>query len=229
MSRIFITGDTHSDTDWEKVNTTRFPVQKELTKDDYLIIAGDFGGVWDNSREDKYILDSYNSRYFTTLFVDGNHENFKLLNSYPVEEFHGGKVHRIRESVYHLMRGQVYDFDGRKLFTFGGATSHDRYLRKEGKSWWPKELPSEEELKEAEKNLEACGYDVDYVITHCCPRRALFELGLTRYYSEDKLNRFFDYLTEDKDLKFKKWFFGHYHEDMKSEPWHLLFNTIEEL
>lgn len=32
-----------------------------------------------------------NDRPFTTLFVDGNHENFDLLNAYPVENWHGGK------------------------------------------------------------------------------------------------------------------------------------------
>lgn len=229
MSRIFITGDTHASLSWEKVNTKKFPIQKELTKDDLLIIAGDFGGVWDNGAGDKYVLDAYESRNFTTLFVDGNHENFPLLSTFPVEEFHGGKVHRIRDSVYHLMRGQVYDFGGRTFFTFGGATSHDRIWRQAGIDWWPEELPSEAELKEAERNLEACGYKVDYVISHCCPRRALSELGLIKFYTEDRLNRFFDYLTEDKGLQFKKWYFGHYHEDMEIGPWNLLFNTIEEI
>jgi hypothetical protein len=47
------------------------------------------------------------------------------LNAYPVEEWHGGKVHKIRPSVIHLMRGQVYELQGKKFFTFGGAQSHD--------------------------------------------------------------------------------------------------------
>ena len=46
MSRIFVTGDTHGDYDIAKLNTHNFPVQRELTKEDYLIIAGDFGCVW---------------------------------------------------------------------------------------------------------------------------------------------------------------------------------------
>ena len=64
MSRIFITGDTHADYDWKKLMTKSFPVQKELTKDDYVIIAGDFGGVFLLDRTDKYIQKNYNERNF---------------------------------------------------------------------------------------------------------------------------------------------------------------------
>ncbi|MBR1854730.1 MAG: hypothetical protein IJ794_16560 [Lachnospiraceae bacterium] len=46
MNRIFVTGDTHGDMDIRKLNQRNFPAQRELTKEDYLIIAGDFGNVW---------------------------------------------------------------------------------------------------------------------------------------------------------------------------------------
>src|SRR5699024_12624046 len=36
-----------------------------------------------------------------------------------------GKVHKIRDSVIHLMRGEIFDIDNKKFFTFGGAKSHD--------------------------------------------------------------------------------------------------------
>lgn len=41
--RIYITGDCHNN--FSKFNTEYFYTQKELDKDDYLIICGDFGGV----------------------------------------------------------------------------------------------------------------------------------------------------------------------------------------
>ena len=44
---VYVTGDTHGDIDWSKLNTTHFPEQKDLTEDDLVIIAGDFGGLWD--------------------------------------------------------------------------------------------------------------------------------------------------------------------------------------
>ena len=62
---------------------------------------------------------------FTLLFVDGNHENYDLLAEFPVQMWHGGKVQMIRENVIHLMRGQMFNLQGRRFFTFGGARSHD--------------------------------------------------------------------------------------------------------
>lgn len=105
VSMIYITSDTHGITDWEKLNTLNFPEQKFMNPDnDYVIITGDFGGVW-GDEDDDYVQKFYNSRNFTTLFIDGNHENHDLLDKYPVEEWHGGKVHKISERVIHLMRG----------------------------------------------------------------------------------------------------------------------------
>ena len=44
MGRIYVTGDIHSEPD--RFNMENFPEQKELTRDDYMIICGDFGLVW---------------------------------------------------------------------------------------------------------------------------------------------------------------------------------------
>ncbi len=123
---IYITGDCHAD--FRRFSTNIFPEQREMTKEDYVIICGDFGGVWNKDEEsprEKWDLNWLEDKPFTTLFVDGNHENFDRLYSYPVEKWHGGKVHKIRDSVIHLMRGQVFEIEDRKIFTFGGASSHD--------------------------------------------------------------------------------------------------------
>lgn len=123
---IYITGDTHAD--FSKLENDKFPIQSDMTKNDYVIICGDFGGVWNyivESIYEKQCLDWLDNKNFTTLFVDGNHENFERLYRYPIEEWHGGKVHKIRDSVIHLMRGEIYDIDNKKFFTFGGARSQD--------------------------------------------------------------------------------------------------------
>lgn len=123
---IYITGDCHSN--FERFNEENFSIQKEMTKDDYVIICGDFGGVWtfeEESSREKEVLDWLNEKNFTTLFVDGNHENFTRLYNYPVEEWHGGKVHKIRDSVLHLMREEIFEINNNKILTFGGAKSHD--------------------------------------------------------------------------------------------------------
>lgn len=99
-----------------------------MTKDDFVITCGDFGGVQEKDEESSrgnWWLNWLEEKSYTTLFVDGNYENFDRLYSYPVEEWHGGKVYKIRNSVIHLMCGQVFEIDGKKIFTIGGARSHD--------------------------------------------------------------------------------------------------------
>lgn len=118
---IYITGDTHGKHDfWKLIQFS--DAHPELTKNDYLIVAGDFGGVW-SPRTLESSLRPYQALPFTVLFVDGNHENFDMLYSYSVEIWNGGKVHFIKPDIIHLMRGQVFEIEGKTIFTFGGGSS----------------------------------------------------------------------------------------------------------
>lgn len=232
MSQIYITGDTHGDV--RRLNTTSFFEQKEMTKDDYVIILGDFGLVWDYKGEssyEKYWLDWLDEKPFITLFIDGNHENHDRLDAMPVELWNGGKVHKVRPSVIHLMRGQVFGIDGLKIFTFGGASSHDigdgilepgdwrihywgkqydKFFRVNKQTWWERELPSEEEMEEGRQNLEKVNRKVDYILTHCTNANTTALIGGS-YYGQDILTQ---YLQEIKEkTNFKRWFFGHHHMD----------------
>lgn len=49
---IYITGDTHSN--FSRFTEDKFPIQIEMTKDDFVIICGDFGGVWTFEEEISY-------------------------------------------------------------------------------------------------------------------------------------------------------------------------------
>ena len=89
---IFVTGDTHGEHDIHKLNTIGFPEQKGLTRDDYVIICGDFGVVWNDDACDRYWLEWLENKPWTTLWIDGNHENFDLLRKYPKEQWNGGMV-----------------------------------------------------------------------------------------------------------------------------------------
>jgi len=146
--------------------------------------------VWDGSAADKHWLQWLNDKNFTTLFVNGNHENHPKLNGYDVVTFCGGKAHRVMGSVYHLMRGQVFTIEGMKFFAVGGAASHDKHLRREGITWWPEELPSDEEYREAVLNLQAHDNTVDYIVTHCAPDSVQWEIS--DRYESDKLTEFFE-------------------------------------
>ena len=103
---------------------------------------------------------------FTILFVDGTHENFDLLEQYPIEEWNGGKVRKIRDNVLYLMRGQVFTIDGKTIFTFGGGESPEKQMRIEAGCWWEREMPNIDEMNEGVQNLYQHDLQVDCIITH---------------------------------------------------------------
>ena len=160
-------------------------------------------------------------------------------------------MQRIRPSVIHLMRGQVYNIQGKKFFTMGGASSCDidggilelddpqfeekqRQLNTSGAlyrinhlSWWREELPSEEEYKTARANLEHHNWTVDYIITHCCPTSVQDQLS-GGFYLADALTDFLDEVT--RRCQFEYHFFGHYHANkMIQEKFVLLYKQIVRL
>jgi len=241
---IYVTGDCHRE--FNRFDINAFPEQKEMTKEDYVIICGDFGGIWDRVEEsntEKWWLDWLEQKSFTTLFVDGNHENFDRLSEYPIETRYGGKVHKIRNSVLHLMRGQVFGIDGKKIFAFGGARSHDidggilelddpdfkrKRMRLESDwisyrinhlSWWADEMPSKKEMYEGLKNLEKHQNTVDFIVTHCCASSTQIMIGGAMY-KPDELTAYFEDIRQN--VKFKNWFFGHYHDNKRVSTKELL-------
>lgn len=251
---VYITGDCHAD--FYKFDRVLFPEQDEMTRDDFVIVCGDFG-IWHDTWTEKETLQWLSQKNFTLLFVDGNHENFDRLYSdeFPVVDFHGGKAQQVRENIFHLMRGYVYELCGKKFFAFGGASSHDiqdgilepadyettealreayrdwsergRMFRINHLSWWKEELPSEEEMAFGLRTLSEHGNSVDYIITHCCPQNlaAYFSRGM---YKPDALTKYFDGIAEN--VQFEHWYFGHYHHDERYfEKYTCLFDDIERV
>ena len=223
---FYITGDTHIPIDIGKLLPENFREGESLDENDYVIILGDFGGVWDNGPEHRKWLDFLESRRFNILFIDGNHENFDLLDQMKTEMWCGGKIHRVRENVIHLMRGQVYNINGITFFTFGGGYSYDKDRRIPHVSWWDREMPSEEEYKEGLENLKKCGWVVDYCLTHTAPLSVIYNFYFPAFEAP-----LCEYLSEiDKNLSYTKWYFGHVHKDKEVDSRHTaLYNRIIEL
>ena len=247
---IYLTGDTHGD--FRRFAKRQFPELDGLSKADYVIICGDFGGVWNQSVEQAYWLNWLEARPFTTLFVTGNHENYDLLATFPKEEWRGGIVQRIRPSVIHLTRGQVFELEGKRFFTMGGASCHDvqdgilepddphfrrklkslqhrdAFFRINHVSWWKEELPGPEEYRTALSNLERVKWSVDYVITHCAPTSIQQAIVSSDSYKSDALTDFLDSVANRLD--FRLWFFGHYHSNfMVKQKYILLYQQIVQL
>lgn len=215
---ILITGDCHGNIDIDKIKNID---DTYMTSNDYVIVCGDMGIIWNYPHDMDYendisLLKWWNEKKFTTLFIDGNHENHDMLNSYEVSNFLGGKVHRLADKVFHLMRGEIYAINGKTFFAFGGASSIEKEESEEGKTWWYEELPSLDELENGLKNLQKFDYTVDYVITHAGPIDIVNNLFSDKSYrvSSDVL---VDYLQEiSRKIDFQKWYFGHYHFDIES-------------
>lgn len=198
---IGITGDTHGDLYFRQIYKAR---KQGIT---HLIVCGDFGYIWNGSIKEQRRLDYLNKIGVQVLFIDGNHENHVLLNEYPVSEMYGGKVHRIRDNIIHLIRGEVYEINGHKFFAFGGANSTDIEYRKEGKSWWKEEKPNDADKFNAYENLMKHNNKVDYVLTHTCYPLALNNVG-----GDMRIDDVSDYLKSIRNqIEFKYWFFGHMH------------------
>ena len=220
---IFVTGDTHADIDIGKLAVKNFPRQKDLSKSDYLIVCGDFCLVWDGSSREMWWQDWLTEKNFTTLWIDGNHENFDILREFPLTERFGGSVREIAPDIFHLDRGQVLTIDKKKIFVMGGARSHDKEYRIEHISWWEQEMPSPDEMDRAIQSLDKHQWKVDYVLTHCAPRS--IQSMLADWYENDPLVSFLERVQ--KDLDFKHWYFGHYHLDKRiNDKFTALYNEI---
>lgn len=209
---IYVTGDTHGGIDVKKLLDPNLPIGKG----DTLIICGDFGFVWSpngESAKERTWLDWFEEKPWTTLFVDGNHECFPRFSSYSEAVWNGGVVHVIRPHVLHLTRGQLFEIEGKKIFTLGGASSHDRgpaIGEKNGKGWYAEELPSQAELQIAADTLRSTYYTVDYIITHCLPSNLNKEVSQGKY----KADVLTDFLQDLRPrLHYEHWYCGHYHVD----------------
>ena len=231
--KLYVTGDTHAE--HGRFEYPGYAYNRDLQEGDILFCCGDFGYLFDDSFGERLFMRYLaEEKPYTICWVDGNHENFDLLNTYPVEILNGGKVHVIgrdksgEPKVIHLMRGQVYEIYDHKLYTFGGAYSIDKYNRSPGISWWEQEMPTDAEMAEGNRNLEKHNYEVDYILTHTAPEKTM-SLFFPEHEHEKRLNNYLEYVREN--VKYKHWYMGHLHreEDLSRNQTILWFSVRDML
>ena len=206
---IYVTGDTHGE-----ICRFHSPEMRKVKRGDTLIVCGDFGFIWDGGKKEEKILKKLGSQRYSLLFLDGTHENFDLLSRYPVEDWCGGKAQHICGGLYHLLRGQVYEIEGKKIFTFGGGESPEKQLRMEAKTWWDSEMPTLDEMHAGVENLKAAGMQVDYIFSHEPPPRVDLILAPgTHRENKNQLEAFFGQIA--KKVRYRRWFFGSTHVDRR--------------
>lgn len=199
---------------------------------DTLMICGDFGYIFRGDEdEDKFLDYIEKEANFDIIFVDGNHENFPKIYSYPIEQWNNGKVHRIRNNIRHLMRGEIYTINSKTFFVFGGGYSIDKERRLDyekvygRKIWWEEEFPTKQEIDNAYKNLEKYNWKVNYIITHSAPTNVLpmvSEFFISSLKADiDIVNSTLEDIRQKTD--FDNWYFGHYHGNKDFDKFTLLY------
>lgn len=212
---VYVTGDLHGDID------RLFDRQwRKLKAGDTVIVCGDFGFLWNSDKEEKEVIKYLGSRKYTVAFLDGTHDNYDSINRCRQTVWKGGLVHRISENLIHLCRGQIYNVEGKSIFTFGGGESVDKDMRLDSGKWWRQEIATPEEMAEGAKLLDQNDRTVDFILTHEPPAPVKSAMQLRRGETEliTKINGYFDQIS--RLCKFRHWYFGSLHEDRTITPKH---------
>ena len=125
---IYITGDTHTSAD----DILKRIKDNDIQKGDILIVLGDFGANFFLNVKDTIFKERLQETGVTFFAIHGNHEvrpqNFK---TYKTKEWNCGEVMYEKEypNILFAIDGEVYNLDGNKTMTIGGAYSVDKYYR----------------------------------------------------------------------------------------------------
>lgn len=131
-----------------------------------IVHLGDFG-IWHGKAGCRYLdaVEYAVGHYGVWVaFVDGNHEDFRVLEALPVQPT---GIRRVRAGITHLPRGFRWEWHGRTWLALGGATSVDRPYRTELIDWWPQEAITWPQAEAA-----IAGGPADFMVTHDAPARA---------------------------------------------------------
>lgn len=161
-TKLLIAGDWHGNAGWAR-SVIDYAAQHEC---DTIVQCGDFG-FWCDTPETTRFLSSLQADLehhgITLYWIDGNHEDHDRLQrmtlglNFPT---HTAGYDRI----LYLPRGYRWQWWGKTWMSVGGAVSVDRLDRTEGKSWWPAETLTDEQI------AHCCRPGgVDVIVAHDCP------------------------------------------------------------
>lgn len=165
IRNVVVFGDWHEDSNFsvrQLIETNR-----TINPDAYLHV-GDFG-VWHGVTFLDDVNDVLVSQGKELWFIDGNHEDFTIINNLP-EDYRGLGI--LRSNIFHIPRGYAWSWGGKVLMGFGGATSVDRNFREEGITWFADEEITDDDLSRALNVRE-----VDILLTHDAPKIPVRGIG----------------------------------------------------
>lgn len=204
---IYVTGDLHGDPARLSDKALR-----RLKKGDTLLVCGDFGFVWDGSPAELKLRRKIGKQKYTTIFVDGTHDNLPMIREFPEEEYAGGTVRRIEGNLLYAERGTILTLEGKKVFFLGGGVSEDMVSAESG-TWHSEEMPAAEELAAAEEHLtQSGGWISSSPISR--PTGCASSWAATA----PKSRPWEPSWTGGQEMQFGSWYFGRLHKDKKIPP-----------
>ncbi|PLX69020.1 MAG: hypothetical protein C0602_08025 [Denitrovibrio sp.] len=210
---FFLSSDNHGSVDL-RLNSKNFIAGQYLKRSDKVAFLGDEELHLYKNRGFEFLAE----QKWTSLLIEGNHDHLPTYFNAPLVEFCGGNARQLAENIYYLQRGEVYEIDNKKFFVMGGALSIDRNYRYPEVSWFEAEVPSEADFKFAEQRLESLNWEVDYVLSHTCPLNCIDLFFLPVHPNDAYYDKTWDRLENIREkLKFKHWYFGHWHRDVSKE------------
>ena len=225
---VWITGDKHGE--FEEV--ADFCRRAGTCRADTLIVLGDAGiNYFTDARATA--LKQHLAQLPITLFcVHGNHEaRPETVAGYRRQAGFGGEVYvdpRYPNQVFPV-DGALYTLGGARTLAIGGAYSVDKYIRLlRHWAWFEDEQPSAEIRARTEAALGGVRWQVDAVLSHTCPERAIpvaRRVAFEAYGEVDfSTERWLESLRER--LRFRRWFAGHFHVDLEAPPFTFLYHSI---
>lgn len=217
---IWITGDKHGQIEPFLKN----PAYKKIKKNDTLLICGDFGFLWDESGEEIKNLKWLAKRKFKIAFVEGCHDNQQILSKYPLTNWNGGRARLIFENIIHLINGEFYRIEDKKVLAFGGGFSDNMGQLTQNDEYLLQKVSLTSQIDTLVENIKKANQSFDIIISHEAPKSIAPCLETNEFHCN-----FINNILEEirTHAKFQDWFFGKYHVDRIIPPkYHAVFNDV---
>lgn len=154
--KILFVGDSHCDINYMR-SVIDFAVGHNL---DTIVQVGDFG-YWprhSNGAEFlKFVAEYSQLNAINVHWIAGNHEDWDMID----ENMNPAAFTWHDNGLIHIGSGAVWEWDGLRFGSLGGAYSIDRTNRTKFQTWFPQEMPDSELITGLGK--------VDVLITHDAP------------------------------------------------------------
>lgn len=170
MTKFAVVGDVHGN-----INFANSMCHKAMNAGiDTIYQVGDFG-LWDHYDDGIKFLNNLNRKAVECgvmwYWVPGNHENYDSLAVHRAQD--GGLDERgfvvIRSNIRSTDKVLTWDHDGLAFGAVGGAVSIDRHYRVLGKSWWPQETTTMDDVTEFQRQMLKYSNTLDVLLTHDSP------------------------------------------------------------